>query len=100
MIDDTLLLKRWVHSHEEDKGDRIVYRTSEFAFPPARGRTGMTLASNGHAEFEGPGPVDRGVKTSGSWVLEGNLLTISAPGWSKAFEVESVAENMLIVRRR
>jgi len=35
---------RWVHSHEEDTDDEMVFRAADsgYAFPPSRGRAGRS----------------------------------------------------------
>jgi hypothetical protein len=96
----SLLIGRWVHSHEEDQGGRLVFRPAEFAFPPSRGRTALIFATGGGLQVEGPGPVDRKMTTSGHWSLQGNVLTTAAPGWSGIFEIEAVDEHKLVLRRQ
>ena len=51
------LVGRWVHAHEEDDGDRVVYRASGYAFPPSRGRDAFTLDQNGVARIDYPGRI-------------------------------------------
>jgi hypothetical protein len=96
------LLGRWAHSYEEDKDGRIVYRPFSFAFPPSRrGRPTLNFDSGGGLQVGlGPGPDDRTAKSEGHWVLEGDLLTITAPGFSGVFEIESLDEHRLVLRRR
>jgi hypothetical protein len=98
-IEASQLLGRWVHSHEEDQGGRLVFRPGDFAFPPSRGRTALVFAADGELEVEGPGPADRRRTTSGHWSLQGNVLTTAAPGWSGTFEIEAVDERKLVLRR-
>ena len=43
MIDPEQVAGRWVHSHEEDSGDELVFRPAGYAFPPSRGREALTL---------------------------------------------------------
>jgi hypothetical protein len=97
---ESQLLGRWFHSHEESQGDRLVFRPADFAFPPSRGRTGLVFGQGGDLQVEGPGPDDRRRATSGRWSLQGNLLTTAAPGWSGAFTIESVDAQALVLRRR
>lgn len=89
----------WVHSHEEDEGDRMVFRPADFDFPPSRGRTGFRLEPGGAAEASGPGPDDRRRGAPGRWSLSGRRLRVSAPGFSGTFEVEKVDGERLVVRR-
>jgi len=99
-IDSAELLGEWIHSHEEDDGDRMVFRRSGFAFPPSRGRTGFALLPDGEARTYHPGPLDRGEADSGHWSLDGRTLTIVAPGSSGAFDIEAVGNESLVVRRQ
>lgn len=99
-IDERRLVGRWVHSHEEGEGDRVIFRTSDFSFPPSRGRIAMILEPNGVAKIEYPGPDDRHATASGRWVLEGTVLTITTPVWARTFEVSAVDEHLLAVNQR
>lgn len=99
-FDPQRLHGRWTHSHEEDSGDRVVYRTSEYPFPPSRGRDAFTLAADGTARVHHPGPVDRGETATGTWTLDGDTLTIGAGDWSARFVIESVDDSTLVMRRR
>ena len=81
------LIGRWIHSHEEDKDDLIVYRNSEYPFPRSRGRRAITLEKEGVALVEYPGPDDRSAQSTGTWTLDNNILTISTPGWSQEFKL-------------
>lgn len=93
------LLKCWVHSHEEDSGERMVLRPSEYPFPRARmARQAMALGENGEAEVEQPGPGDAATST-GNWTLEGRNLRIVTPDFSGEYELESVDEEVLVLRR-
>ena len=89
----------WVHSHEEDQGGRLVFRSPKFEFPPSRGRTGFTLKSDGVVEVVGPGPDDRRQVGSGRWTLTGKRLEIKSTGFSGIFDVEEVDDNRLVVRQ-
>lgn len=97
--DEPRLVGEWLHSHEEDEDDQIVFRPASFAFPPARGRTGFTLRPGGVAEMRRPGPDDRPTASTGRWRLEGKLLTVETPGLSRRYEVKSIDEESLVVRR-
>lgn len=77
----------------------MVFRPADTDLPPSRGRQGFTLKTGGEAETSGPGPDDRRRGASGRWTLNGKRLHIDAPGFSGAFEVESVDGQRLVVRR-
>jgi hypothetical protein len=71
---------RWVHSHEEDTEDEMVFRPADRPFPPARGRTSLELRPDGTYVETYPGPVDVPEESEGSWSLEGDQLTLGAKG--------------------
>ena len=90
----------WVHSHEEDRGDEMVFRPSGYAFPPARGRTSIDLRPDGTYVESSPGPVDVPEASEGSWSLEGDRLLLGAAGDrpGHAWEVASLEPDRLVVR--
>jgi hypothetical protein len=90
----------WVHSHEDGDRDRIVLRRPDYPFPPARGRVALTLEPGGAVGARTPGPDDRSVPGTGAWSLSGSRLVISGPGLAGEFDVESVDEQMLVLRRK
>ena len=89
----------WVHSHEEDDGDRLVFRRRGSALPPSRGRVEFTLKPGGVVEVASPGPDDRGRRAAGQWTVAGKRLEVDSPGFSGTFEVETVSDDRLVVRR-
>ena len=93
------LVGRWVHSHEEDTADLVVYRNAEYPFPPSRGRRAFTLEKEGVAIAEFPGPDDRTARSEGSWTLHGDILTISTPGWSHAFKLADISPNFVTFQK-
>ena len=78
-IDRKALAQKWVHSHEEDTDDEMVFRPASYAFPPARGRSEIELNSDGTYVERVPGPVDVPEERGGRWRLEhdagGRLVT-------------------------
>jgi hypothetical protein len=98
-IDADQIQGSWTHSHEDDEGDKLVFRASDFAFPLSRGRTSFTLKPGGAVEYGNPGPDDRRTKAAGSWSLQGNILKIQTSQLSRIFAVESLDDQILVVRR-
>jgi len=41
------IIHKWVHSHEEDTDDFIVFRKSDYSFPPSRGRRKIEFKEDG-----------------------------------------------------
>ena len=99
-IDLNALARGWTHSHEEDVGDRLVFRPSDREFPPARGRESFTLGSNQELTRGGPGPDDRRLTETGTWTVDGRQLILRVPGRpEERLEIVSVDPEQLVVRR-
>jgi hypothetical protein len=93
------LAGRWVHSHEEDSADEMVFRSADYAFPPSRGRETIELRPDGSYAGTVPGPVDKPVAgDTGAWTLEddGRRLRLG----DRVLDVTSVGNGVLRVRRR
>ncbi|MGV1004793.1 MAG: hypothetical protein ACOYEV_08495 [Candidatus Nanopelagicales bacterium] len=91
--------RAWAHSQEEDHDGLQVYRPAEFDFPPARGRQGFTLGSEGRLVQTRPGPDDRPAATVGRWSYVGTRLVIEpAGGPARVYEVQSVGADLLLLR--
>jgi hypothetical protein len=99
VIDPEQLQGRWVHSHEEDTEDEIVYRaaSSDYDFPRSRGREALELHPDGSYSGVVPGPADKPEATGGGgWALEdGNKLVLP----DRTLEVSAVEGDVLRVRR-
>jgi hypothetical protein len=98
-----ILQKRWLHSHEEDTADKMVFRPEAFAFPRSRGRTGFDLRPD-HSAVEinvaaGDGPQVR----EGKWQLnpDGTLAVWGASENKprRIFQIISVDEDRLVVHK-
>lgn len=99
-IDATALVNRWVHSHEEDSGKWTVYRSADFAFPPARGRAAFELKAD-HTCVDAPiAPQDGNRHEPGHWELRGDELHLHIGAGKMpphVFRVISVAPGRLVV---
>ena len=98
MIDPERLQGRWVHSHEEDTEDEIVYRaeSSGYDFPRSRGREALELNPDGSYSGVVPGPTDKPEATpGGTWSVEGDKLVLP----DRTLEVTGAEEGVLRVRR-
>lgn len=60
----------WMHAHEDEAGDRLVFRRAEAAPPPSRGRAMLTFKADGSVSGTRPGPDDRPVPVQGQWTLD------------------------------
>ncbi|MEX2448909.1 MAG: hypothetical protein WD404_09245 [Solirubrobacterales bacterium] len=96
------LLGRWVHSHEEDSGEELVFRPADRAFPPSRGRLAFELRPDGDYVETAPGPTDVPEESRGKWSLEGNRLVLEAEGNrpGHTWELAGAARDRLVLRRR
>jgi len=99
VIERERLAGRWVHSHEEDTDEEMVFRSADsgYAFPPSRGREALELHPDGSYGGTVPGPVDKPEERSGEWTLEeGNRLVLG----DRVLEVTSAERDVLRVRKR
>lgn len=76
----------WMRSQEEDKDPNaswLLYRPDSYAFPAARGRSGVTVLKDGRFALIGPSAVDGRDTSWGTWEREaGNGMAISVKGSS------------------
>ncbi len=94
---------RWVHVHEEDTEDEIVFRPEGTDLPPARGRMAFELRADGTFTEIGLGATDVPEEATGTWVVEGDTITLSegaAQGVPREMEVVSADEHRLVVHKR
>jgi hypothetical protein len=64
----------WMRSQEEDKDPNaswLLYRPDSFSFPPARGRSGISVQKDGRFALIGPSAVDGRDTSWGSWKQDG-----------------------------
>lgn len=62
----------WLSSHEENRGDTLVYRPNTYKFPPARGRTGFAIKPFGRFEEFDIAPTDGLDGHPGTWTSDGD----------------------------
>lgn len=98
-----LLERTWLHAHEEDQGDTVVYRPNTYTFPPSRGRTGFAFDHNGLFTQFDIAPTDGIEGRKGRWTAENDhTLRISlddkkSPDYK--LELVSLKNDVLKVRR-
>lgn len=92
---------RWVHSHEEDTDEEMVFRPADHALPPSRGRTSFDLRADGTYVESSPGPVDVPVESGGRWSLQGDRLVLEADGEQAghAWRIAAAERDRLAVRK-
>jgi hypothetical protein len=98
---ERLVGRRWVHSHEEDTDEELVYRPADHPFPPSRGRTSFELRPDGTYVESSPGPVDAPEESAGTWSLDDDRLILGAVGDrpGHAWEITGAEPERLTVRR-
>ena len=98
MIDKQQIEGRWVHSHEEDTDDEMVFRSeaSGYDFPRSRGREALELNADGSYGGVIPGAADKPEASGGgAWAVDGDKLVLP----DRTLEVTAVDEGVLRVRR-
>jgi hypothetical protein len=91
---------RWVHSHEEDHGDELVFRPSNHDFPLSRGRRSFELQPDGNLSAVMPGPADRGRSYGGRWSVVDDQLTLTpAAARDEVLRIKKVEPDRLVVER-
>jgi hypothetical protein len=103
-IDKSVLEQHWVHSHEEDNDQEMVFRPASYKFPPSRGRASFDLKPDGQLTESGPGPSDRSEQKAGRWHLDANnnLVLSSGSGrdeTSRVLKLHSAQRNRLVVSK-
>lgn len=90
----------WLRSHEEESGGQLIYRPQSYQFPPARGRSALSLAPEGKSAMMAPGPDDRPVERSGNWmVTDDDHLLIETEGRRQRFKIISVGQDKLVLQK-
>lgn len=102
-IDRAALHGRWVHAHEQDSGDEMVFVPADTDLPPSRGRRELELGETGEATEGGPGATDRPEAHPARWELtdEGELV-ISDPEGKKGWRarIVSATDRRLVLDKR
>jgi hypothetical protein len=100
MVERGELQRRWVHSHEEDSDEEMVFRPEGFDFPPSRGRAALELRPDGSCIQRSPGPRDVAEEAAGTWELNDEELLIRAEGSEpRSLRVVEAGAEKLVVRR-
>ena len=94
---------RWVHAHEEDTEDEMVFRPAGTQLPPARGRIAFELRADGRYAESGLGAADVPEEATGSWTLQGDTITLSegaTQGAPREMQIVAADAERLVIRRR
>jgi hypothetical protein len=77
------MLKKWIHSHEEDQGEIRVYRPEGYPLPLSRGREGVEFRQDGTLIQQQIGATDRRETVPGHWtVQDSGLIQVTLPNQS------------------
>jgi hypothetical protein len=91
-IERTALRGRWLHAHERDSGDEMVFVPADTELPPSRGRRELELGEGGEASEGGPGPTDRPEVRAARWELtDDDDLIIRTPDGEEAWRARVVS---------
>jgi hypothetical protein len=102
LTEPSQLAKRWVHSHEEDTDDEMVFRPSDHALPRSRGRETLDLRADGTYLEHGIGADDRPVPADGTWQVTDDHLRLESRGeggGSRVLEIAHADTDRLVIRK-
>jgi hypothetical protein len=92
------LLGRWVHAHEEDTDQGMVFRPADHELPPSRGRLAIDLREDGSFVEGAPGPTDRPEETQGTWELgHDDVLVLRREGSSREARVVGADPDRIVL---
>jgi hypothetical protein len=103
LINIDALQKKWVHSHEEDTADAMVFRPADYEFGLSRGRKALEFLNDGTVYTTGPSPNDKLVFSDGTWKLldDGNTIEIEGgePTNAKLLNILSLDDQKLVISK-
>ncbi len=103
-IDREQVEGHWVHAHEEDTDDEMVFRPASYRLPPARGRVAFELRGDGTFAEAGLGPADVPEQASGTWKLEeGERIVLgegAVQGVPRVLPIASAEPQRLVIKKQ
>lgn len=93
---------RWVHAHEEDTEEAMVFLPAGTDLPPSRGRMAFELRADGTFAETGLGATDIPEEATGNWAVEGDTITLSkgaTQGVPREMEVVVRDEGRLVIKK-
>ncbi|MGV3613814.1 MAG: hypothetical protein ACO1SV_00645 [Fimbriimonas sp.] len=90
------LVGAWLHAHEEDTDEAMIFRRSPVKLPLGR-RLGLTLREDGSATMMGVALRDGVPAASGRWRVEGDRLVFDRGGEQDFWLVVSVEPGRLVL---
>jgi len=96
-----ILGQTWVHSHEEDTEEEMVFRPATFQFPPSRGRVSFELQPDGNLVEAGIAPTDGPEYTQGTWEVGDDDLRLQTDPSKppRVMRIVSVDEDRLVIEK-
>lgn len=102
-IEPELLHRRWIHSHEEDTAEEMVFRPEAFPFPRSRGRAAFELKPDQSLVETGIAPADGPMISRGKWSLDaagklhfyGDLPSKA----SRTLQITAASKDRLVVKK-
>jgi len=101
-VDWQYLNKKWVHAHEEDTQESLVFRPEEYPLGLSRGRDAIQFFEDGSVARTGIAPNDTLSFSGGSWTLleDGETLTVSETHrHTTAVKVVSLDSDKLVISK-
>ncbi len=91
-IEPSALWGRWLHAHEQDTDEHMVFVPAGTELPRSRGRQELKLDEGGKATEGGPGPTDRPEARAARWDLtDDDELIIRSPEGKEAWRARVVS---------
>lgn len=95
------LAKRWVHAHEEDSGEQLVFRPAGYPMGLSRNRDAIEFFGDGTVRREGIAPTDQIAFSEGRWTVEedGKTIHILLEGRETLLEIHLLSIDLLIISK-
>lgn len=91
----------WLHSHEEDTADSMVYRHADYAFPPSRGRNGYEFQKDYTGTYIGIAARDGSTSDRFTWRVSedvvNQVMLIFGNGVKRVLTLSALNDDRLVV---
>ncbi|MFC6099100.1 lipocalin-like domain-containing protein [Olivibacter domesticus] len=96
----SVIVRKWVHSYEEDTDEEKVYRPEGFVMPRSRGRDKIALEEEGKLINTFPGRGDALESTTGFWqVKEDKLILTFDQKNQEQYTIREVNAERLVLKK-
>jgi len=94
------IVRKWIHSFEEDTDEERVYRPEGFTMPRSRGRDKIDLEAEGKLINTFPGRGDAPESTVGFWqVKEGKLILTFDQENQEQYTIREISDERLVLKK-